>query len=78
MKTTLRDQCRDKDPDRRRRSVTNRHARVSYRDFLCLWKDADPDPDVPTLIPAKSKYAKVVPMKPSGVAWPARRAVNGD
>jgi hypothetical protein len=32
-------------------------AREAYRDFLLLWKDADPD--IPILIAAKSEYAKV-------------------
>ncbi len=32
-------------------------ARAAYRDFLTLWKDADPD--VPILIQAKAEYAKL-------------------
>jgi tetratricopeptide (TPR) repeat protein len=32
-------------------------SRVSYQNFLALWKDADPD--VPLLIEAKAEYAKV-------------------
>ena len=32
-------------------------AKSAYRDFLTLWKDADPD--VPVLIQAKSEYAKL-------------------
>jgi len=32
-------------------------ARTAYRDFLALWKDADPD--IPVLIAAKSEYAKL-------------------
>ena len=32
-------------------------ARAPYRDFLALWKDADPD--VPILIQAKAEYAKL-------------------
>jgi DNA-binding winged helix-turn-helix (wHTH) protein/Flp pilus assembly protein TadD len=32
-------------------------ARAAYRDFLTLWKDADPD--IPILIAAKSEYAKL-------------------
>jgi eukaryotic-like serine/threonine-protein kinase len=32
-------------------------ARVAYRNFLTLWKDADPD--IPILIAAKSEYAKL-------------------
>jgi eukaryotic-like serine/threonine-protein kinase len=32
-------------------------ARVAYQDFLTLWKDADPD--IPTLIAAKSEYANL-------------------
>ena len=31
--------------------------RVAYRDFLTLWKDADPD--IPVLIAAKAEYAKL-------------------
>jgi hypothetical protein len=34
-------------------------ARAAYHDFLTLWKDADPDPDIPILIAAKSEYAKL-------------------
>jgi eukaryotic-like serine/threonine-protein kinase len=32
-------------------------ARVAYRDFLALWKDADPD--IPILKEAKAEYAKL-------------------
>jgi hypothetical protein len=32
-------------------------ARVAYRDFLDLWKNADPD--VPVLKQAKAEYAKL-------------------
>jgi Flp pilus assembly protein TadD len=32
-------------------------ARTAYRDFLTLWKDADPD--IPILIAAKAEYAKL-------------------
>jgi tetratricopeptide (TPR) repeat protein/DNA-binding winged helix-turn-helix (wHTH) protein len=32
-------------------------ARAAYRDFLTLWKDADPD--IPILIAAKAEYAKL-------------------
>ena len=32
-------------------------SRAAYRDFLTLWKDADPD--IPILVGAKSEYAKV-------------------
>jgi hypothetical protein len=32
-------------------------ARAAYRDFLTLWKDADPG--IPVLIAAKSEYAKL-------------------
>jgi len=32
-------------------------AKVAYRDFLTLWKDADPD--IPILIEAKTEYAKL-------------------
>jgi len=32
-------------------------AKAAYQDFLALWKDADPD--VPTLIAAKSEYARL-------------------
>jgi eukaryotic-like serine/threonine-protein kinase len=34
-------------------------AKAAYQDFLALWKDADPDPDIPILIAAKSEYAKL-------------------
>jgi eukaryotic-like serine/threonine-protein kinase len=33
------------------------NAKAAYRDFLTLWKDADPD--IPILIAAKSEYAKL-------------------
>jgi hypothetical protein len=32
-------------------------AKAAYQDFLALWKDADPN--IPTLIAAKSEYAKL-------------------
>jgi hypothetical protein len=32
-------------------------ALTAYKDFLGLWKDADPD--IPILIAAKSEYAKL-------------------
>jgi hypothetical protein len=32
-------------------------ARVRYREFLTLWKDADPD--IPVLKQAKAEYAKL-------------------
>jgi hypothetical protein len=32
-------------------------ARKAYRDFLALWKDADPD--IPILREAKQEYAKL-------------------
>jgi hypothetical protein len=32
-------------------------ALAAYKDFLTLWKDADPD--IPVLIAAKSEYAKI-------------------
>jgi hypothetical protein len=32
-------------------------ARVAYKDFLNLWKDADPD--IPILKQAKAEYAKL-------------------
>jgi len=32
-------------------------ARTAYRDFLTLWKDADPD--IPILKEAKAEYAKL-------------------
>jgi eukaryotic-like serine/threonine-protein kinase len=32
-------------------------AKAAYRDFLTLWKDADPD--IPLLKQAKAEYAKV-------------------
>jgi len=34
-------------------------AKAAYQDFLTLWKDADPDPDIPILIAAKAEYAKL-------------------
>jgi len=33
-------------------------ARAAYRDFLTLWKDADPD--IPILKQAKAEYAKLM------------------
>jgi tetratricopeptide (TPR) repeat protein len=38
-------------------SGDNVKARAAYQNFLTLWKDADPD--IPTLIAAKSEYAKL-------------------
>ena len=32
-------------------------ARTAYQDFFALWKDAEPD--IPTLLAAKSEYAKL-------------------
>jgi len=32
-------------------------ANAAYKDFLSLWKDADPD--IPILVAAKSEYAKL-------------------
>jgi hypothetical protein len=32
-------------------------AKAAYRDFLTLWKDADPD--IPILVAAQSEYAKL-------------------
>ncbi len=34
-------------------------AKAAYQDFLTLWKDADPDPDIPILKHAKAEYAKL-------------------
>ena len=34
-------------------------ASAAYKDFLTLWKDADPDPDIPILKQAKAEYAKL-------------------
>jgi len=34
-------------------------ARTAYQDFLKLWKDADPDPDIPILKEAKAEYARL-------------------
>ena len=34
-------------------------ARAAYNDFFTLWKDADPDPDIPILQQAKAEYAKL-------------------
>ena len=34
-------------------------AKAAYQDFLTLWKDADPDPDIPILKEAKAEYAKL-------------------
>jgi hypothetical protein len=33
------------------------HALAAYKDFLTLWKDADPD--IPILKKAKAEYAKL-------------------
>jgi eukaryotic-like serine/threonine-protein kinase len=34
-------------------------AKAAYQDFFALWKDADPDPDIPILKEAKAEYAKL-------------------
>ncbi|HMK23534.1 MAG TPA: tetratricopeptide repeat protein, partial [Terriglobales bacterium] len=34
-------------------------AKAAYQDFINLWKDADPDPDIPILQQAKAEYAKL-------------------
>ncbi len=34
-------------------------ALAAYKDFRTLWKDADPDPDIPILKRAKAEYAKL-------------------
>lgn len=34
-------------------------ARSAYQDFFALWKDADPDPDIPILKQGKAEYAKL-------------------
>jgi eukaryotic-like serine/threonine-protein kinase len=34
-------------------------SRAAYQDFFALWKDADPDPDIPILKDAKAEYAKL-------------------
>ena len=34
-------------------------ARAAYKDFLTLWKDADPDHDIPILKEAKAEYVKL-------------------
>ncbi|MGA7920914.1 MAG: hypothetical protein WCA38_14730 [Candidatus Acidiferrales bacterium] len=34
-------------------------ALAAYKDFFTLRKHADPDPDIPILIAAKSEYAKL-------------------
>jgi hypothetical protein len=34
-------------------------ARSAYQDFFNLWKDADPDPDIPILKEARAEYAKL-------------------
>ena len=34
-------------------------ALAAYKDFVTLWKDADPDPDIPILKEAKVEYAKL-------------------
>ena len=37
--------------------MTRAKARAPYKDFLTLWKDADPD--IPILKEAKAEYAKL-------------------
>jgi hypothetical protein len=37
--------------------VVQHHEAITYKNFLTLWKDADPD--VPILKQAKSEYAKL-------------------
>jgi hypothetical protein len=37
--------------------IARRRSMASYKDFLTLWKDADPD--VPILKEAKAEYAKL-------------------
>jgi eukaryotic-like serine/threonine-protein kinase len=37
-------------------SMSARRALAAYKDFLTLWKDANPD--IPILIAAKAEYAK--------------------
>jgi len=39
------------------RRIGGNRAKAAYRDFLTLWKDADPD--IPILIEAKAEYAKL-------------------
>jgi eukaryotic-like serine/threonine-protein kinase len=39
------------------RSGDTAKARIAYKDFLTLWKDADPD--IPILKEAKAEYAKL-------------------
>jgi eukaryotic-like serine/threonine-protein kinase len=39
------------------RPASGRSPLAAYKDFLTLWKDADPD--IPILIAAKSEYAKL-------------------
>ena len=34
-------------------------ALAAYKDFLSLWKDADPDPDITILKQANAEYAKL-------------------
>jgi hypothetical protein len=34
-------------------------AKAAYQDFLTLWKDADPDPDIPIFQQAKAEFAKL-------------------
>jgi len=34
-------------------------AKAAYQDFLTLWKDADPDPDIPIYKQAKAEYARL-------------------
>ena len=34
-------------------------ALAAYNDFLTLWKDADPDPDIPIYKQTNAEYAKL-------------------
>ena len=46
-------------------------ALAAYKDFLTLWKDADPD--IPILIAAKSEYAKLQVISTLKIVTPVRR-----
>jgi hypothetical protein len=39
------------------KTLTSPKPRPAYKDFVTLWKDADPD--IPVLIAAKSEYANL-------------------